>query len=333
MRRTVPPRHLRSADSIVQGGLTRLLTVAALCVGLSGCPDSHGAAGNDAGPSLDRDSALLYDVPPSPVDDAPAPRPDAPGLPDAPGACPLAPFDAFCTRTGNAAVPVGIAHDLEVFLGSIDGCYCGEEIDCTGTLAADGTLELTSGVCTDRVCDACFPRAVGTCHLPPLSEGTYRVRVNGSPAFELTASSVTPFVPVDTCVTVPDGGCAPIWPPVPMAVDSACVETGRAGTGSPLPIPVEVVSGCASCGASAGPCVTNQVSPSEFEVVPQELTTGCDIACPAICMEARHTCWLPALVAGTYTVRVRGIDLPMTIHVGDPTFPTRTCVGSLTTGG
>lgn len=304
--------------------LSAFTAFAALALALAGCPESHSMPGADAGPG-GADTGPTFPDAPLPHEDAHAPAPDAPSR------CPLGAFDAFCTTTGNAAVPVGVPYDLEVFLGSIDGCYCGEEIDCTGTLTADGAIELTAAVCTESVCDACLLRTPGVCHLPPLSEGTYAVRINGERAFDLRASSVTPFLPVDTCVTVPDGGCAPMWPPVPMHVDTACVDSTRAGIGAP--IPVEIVNGCATCAAAAGPCETIQTSPTSFEVVPQELLAGCDIACPAICMEARHTCWLPALEAGTYSVRVRGIDATLSVTVGDPSGGARQCVGLLTGGG
>lgn len=312
----------------------RRLVPVLLCLALplAGCPESHGTPGSDGGPRGGADALEFTDAGPRP--DGPLLVPDSPlSFPDAPSHCPLAAFDAFCTDTGNAAVPAGRAALLEVFLGSIDGCYCGEEIECTGSLGADGVLDLTSAVCAESLCDACLPRALGVCHLPALAEGTYPVRFNGgATAFELTASNTIPFSPVDTCVAVPHGGCDPTWPPVPMHVDSACADTSRT---SGTPIPIEIVNLCGTCGSTPGPCVAEQIAPNEFRLRAQELGTNCDIDCPAICGEVSQTCWLPALDAGTYTVHVVGAgpELPLTVVVGDPTAETRPCVGLLTGGG
>lgn len=250
----------------------------------------------------------------------PPPRPlDAGARPDAgpiPPSCVEASVDFACTDTGNGSVPVGVSSLLPVYFGDGMGCFCGEQIRCSGVATEDGVLELTSYECSELLCDGCFPFVRGECELPPLSEGIWHVRVNGADAFELRASDAVPGVgPVDRCATVPRDtvGCGLGWPPRPEPVDQICVANEPVAG---QPIAVHVTDFCHGCGDSSGPCEVTRTA-NTIHVQPLVLPTVCDIDCLEPCSFDESTCFIGPLEAGTYEVTVDGLDGSLPIHVVD----------------
>jgi hypothetical protein len=88
--------------------------------------------------------------------------------------------------------------------------------------------------------------------------------------------------------------------------DRACVP-GIAPAGVPIEIGVDAADGCLGCFTTFDPC---KVDVSGSEITVSMITRTCpppgDQACPAICALPGTTCKLPALAAGTYTLKVTG---------------------------
>nr|MDQ3037074.1 hypothetical protein [Myxococcota bacterium] len=100
-----------------------------------------------------------------------------------PGACPPHAIDVACS---SASIAADRPQRLEVLVGGEDACLCGETITCTARVEAPGVLALDTGLCASPAfCEACQPFVEGSCALPPLGAGTWRVRVNGHDAMEL----------------------------------------------------------------------------------------------------------------------------------------------------
>lgn len=91
-----------------------------------------------------------------------------------------------------------------------------------------------------------------------------------------------------------------------LPADRACVP-GTALAGSPISIGVDATEGCLGCFTTFEPC---KVDVSGQDITVSLATKTCpppgDQACPAICALPGTTCTLPALAAGTYTLKVTG---------------------------
>jgi hypothetical protein len=226
---------------------------------------------------------------------------------------------------------------LEVLIGGADECYCGEAIDCVARPGDEPfTLAIDAGLCSDgALCDGCFPYVEGTCALPPLEPGTWRVDVNGHPGLELQvlepgilpergAECISPAI-------VDDPSCSIIWPPATNLHDQVC-HPQAVFTGSRAEI--EVTTNCGSCGESAGPCEVEMFD-DVIRVRPSTAYSGCDVDCPAICMPRTDVCTTPPLPEGTWRVLVEGtVDFETTIvSTADPGFaPDEICTAA-TSGG
>jgi len=288
----------------------------ALCAAasVSGCFLFHGLGGDPAPGRADAGRARIDAgafMPPPPPDL------DAGTLP--PECGPAAPRFA-CTDRGNGAVPVGVAYDLPIFLGGLDECHCGERLACTGAVVGPGQLDLRSAVCIDSLCEACLPYVSGTCRLPPLDEGTWRVTVNGREAFELTASDAIPGEgPIERCVTVADAGavCEATWAPRPEDISQICLPFEMPAG---VPVPVEVTDFCLGCGSTVGSC--DVVRTANFiEVRPTTLPPACDVDCPAECALDESTCFIGPLEPGTYFVSYPGVSESVTLTVAEGLAP------------
>jgi len=93
--------------------------------------------------------------------------------------------------------------------------------------------------------------------------------------------------------------------------DRACVP-GTAKANAEIEIEVDASDGCLGCFTTLDPC---EVSVSGKAITIQMRARTCpppgDQACPAVCMQAKSTCKIPPLAAGTYSVAVVG-DKPGT---------------------
>ena len=102
----VPALAMELGVSAADASWILTLFILTLAGALSGCPESHGTPGTDAGtPRTDAPGTPTIDAPGTRVDAPIGPAVDAPlpPLPDAPGSCPIGSFDGFCTNTSNAA--------------------------------------------------------------------------------------------------------------------------------------------------------------------------------------------------------------------------------------
>jgi hypothetical protein len=200
---------------------------------------------------------------------------------------------------------------ISVLVGGRDECFCGESIECRARVSGAFAVELETAVCSDGLlCDACYPFIEGTCALPALEAGRWRVDVNGDPGFEL--SVLEPGV-------VPERGemcvrrgerldvCAPIWPAVPNTADSACAQANVLGG---TRVPIEVTETCGSACDAIGPC-TVSIFDDVIRVTPSLLTPSCDIACPEVCELHTELCYTPPLPEGTWRVFLEGYDTPL----------------------
>lgn len=233
--------------------------------------------------------------------------------------CERRPVDALCD---HSHIPAGERVELPVLFGdpSGDDCYCGELVECEARVVAPGELELSTAVCEEPgfFCEACNPFIEGTCSLPPLEAGTWKVSVEGADAFEL---SVTPpdvlpewGLSCDTRADARDDGCGTLWPPGDARPDMVC-HALEAYAGSRVPI--EVTHGCPPCNAPAGPCEVD-VFDDVIRVHTSTLEPACDIACPPFCEPRTDTCLTPALPEGIWRVQVAGLEgYESALHVGD----------------
>lgn len=257
-----------------------------------------GSPGFDAGP--------IMPPPPPPFDAGPLPP-----------SCGPAPLDYACTRTETGLIPVGVAHDLPVYFGDGQRCYCGEQVRCDARLAPDGAIDLSTSMCAEFLCDGCFPTVEGSCRLPPLAAGFYDVRVNGALAFQLEASNASPAIgPVDRCQTYPRDSlsCGWWWPPAPEPTSQICHP---AEVTSGAPIYVSVTDFCLACGAVIGPCQVTRTA-SSIHVSPTSMSSQCDVDCAAICNLGEQVCVIPPLEAGEYTVTLEGLPGATTLFVYEP---------------
>lgn len=230
-----------------------------------------------------------------------------------PDECPLrrvARADLLCDFSHvTANVPTTISVALQ-------GCYCDGFVECSASIAGDHVLALTTNDCTDPDvdCDGCNPFLEGTCDLPPLEEGLWRIDVNGLPSFELQV------IPEDvlpergsTCIRrgAEDESCGVGWPPGPLEPRLSCHPTHA------LPgrrVPITVSDPCGGCGTHAGPCKVD-VFDDVIRVQPSTLYSLCDVDCPGVCVPRDDVCWTPRLEEGTWRVFIEGLDYESTIEV------------------
>jgi hypothetical protein len=292
------------------------LSLSVSLVATTGCYASHERGGASPDASA-RDAGRAPDAS-RPVD-ALIVRPDA----TLPPSCGPRALDVACTDTGTMMIPVGRPHALPVHFGDGRGCFCGETLACAASVVG-GELHLETAMCAELLCDGCFPYVDGTCPLPPMAEGSYRVRVNGLEAFDLLVSDATPAIgPVDQCVRPPSDalGCGYDYAPVAQPADELCHD---AAAPAGRPIAVEVRSFCLPCGALWGPCQVIRTAQT-VRVIPFRVTTRCDVDCPAECAESTTVCTIPPLEPGEYDVSVDGLEVSTRLVVGDEPRPGRVC--------
>ena len=103
-----------------------------------------------------------------------------------------------------------------------------------------------------------------------------------------------------------DGGAGGSCTNATLPGDRACVP-GLAQANVPIEIAVDAMDGCLGCFTTFDPC---KVDVSGQNITLSMITRSCsppgDQACPAVCALPGTTCKLPALAAGTYTVKVTG---------------------------
>ncbi|MBN8612076.1 MAG: hypothetical protein J0L92_15890 [Deltaproteobacteria bacterium] len=300
-----------------------ILTPVALAISTAatsmGCYASHARIdGRDVGTRVDA-SVARVDATTIAID-APLVSPDAWLDPS----CSPRPLDVACTDTGTGFVPVGVPYALPVRFGDGSTCFCGEAIACAATVSGRDLL-LETRMCADLLCDGCFPYVEGTCALPPLDEGRYRVLVNGAPSFELDASNATPAIgPVDACLRPPVDEHACGWELAPsvLEADELChPPLARAGE----PIAVEVHSFCLPCGSIWGPCTVTRTATS-IHVSPTIVSSRCDVDCETDCLDRTTVCTIPPLEPGKYQLSVDGLDQISLFTAGDETREGRVCV-------
>ena len=234
------------------------------------------------------------------------------------GECRGRPLDALCDY---GFVPAGESTHIPVLFGDPSGesCFCTESLRCEARIVEEGTLELRTEICTDPLggdCGECAPFVEGSCALPPLTEGSWRVTNGGQDAFELTVApaGVAPEWGL-SCRTSAgtDESCGTLWPPRPEPVQQVC-QPSEARPGDRVAI--EVTHPCPGCNAPAGPCAVD-VFDDVIRVRTSTLDPACDIACPPVCVERVDTCLTPALPAGVWRVRVDGLaGYESTVRVG-----------------
>ncbi len=201
---------------------------------------------------------------------------------------------------------------------AFDTCGCCIETECAVTVdAATRTLSLSTTLCPDPCdCDACVT-PTGTCAVPPLEEGLWRVVVNDFTAFELPVAEDGGLVPPPpACASYAEvDSCTPAFPlsSLPPPTD-VCVTT------APLRSTLDVLrvhEPCGSCGRLAGPCyasltprLTDDLPPGgDIRIASTEYGTACDIDCPGVCVPQDRDCVVPSLVPGDfYRVFLDGVQ-------------------------
>lgn len=225
-------------------------------------------------------------------------------------------LDSFAARSGQP-------FELPV---TFDTCGCCPSTTCAVDVDRGAqVLRLTSGLCNDDVCDCdgCLA-PTARCEIPPLSEGNWRVEVNGDPAFVLPVSD-DDFAPPPACVryAAPGGDlCEPTDPldSQPEHVDSVCI----AGVATSSRHVARLVNECGGC-ESAGVCtavVTERLTDDlpaggDIRLSPTRYFSACGGACPPVCIETERACPLPQLLAGGfYRVFVHD-ELVFSFYEGD----------------
>lgn len=298
------------------------------CSLLLGCFGIHGTDGSpDANVREEEDAAPpATDGGDAPILDGGSPRPDGHRpMPDAGPHC--SPREA--TLSCFSHVTAGRTQTVAIAMGGEDECYCGEGVACHAARGSEPrTLELTTSQCAGPfLCSGCFQFIEGTCELPPLEEGSWRVNVNGEYAYDLDVlpSGVTPERG-ETCVrsAARDESCGGVEPE--PAGDRHGIVCHDDGVTPGTRVPLRVTDGCGGCGALAGPC-TVDVFDDVIRVRPSTVFSRCDYACPAVCEPREDICWTPPLEAGTWRVVVDGIEgYESTLEVGtEPAEPSTVC--------
>ncbi len=249
--------------------------------------------------------------------------------------CEDRPLDALCDYSH---VTAGVRQDLPVLFGAPSGdeCFCPELLQCEATIVEDGVLELRTQICREPgfACEACMPFVEGRCSLPPLTEGTWRVTMDGASAFELAVASPDVLPEwgrsCDTPANAATDGCGTLWPPRDARPGSVCHQ-GDAYTNERVAI--EVTHDCPPCNAPAGPCEVT-IFDDVIRVETSTLDPACDIACPPACFPRTDTCLTPALPEGLWRVQVAGLEgYESQIQVGAIDEPAGFICGPGTSGG
>jgi hypothetical protein len=249
--------------------------------------------------------------------------------------CEDRPLDALCDYSHVVA---GSPQELPVLFGdpSGEGCFCPELVQCDARVVEEGVLELSTQICTEPgfFCEACNPFVEGTCSLPPLTEGTWKVTMDGVDAFELAVASADVLPEwgrsCDTPANAATDGCGTLWPPRDARADSVCHPAAAYALDR---VPIEVTHDCPPCNAPAGPCEVD-IFDDVIRVRTTTLEPACDIACPPACFERTDTCLTPELPEGTWRVQVAGLEgYESVIDVGDGTGGGSVTCGPPTVGG
>lgn len=312
--------------------------LAALALPLaSGCFLSHGddddppVRGEDAGPP-----PTARDAAPRPIADAgPPPRWDAGPPPDDCFTDPIAArVDRACLPTDSGFAPVGSNFDLQV---ALDGCFCDGAIYCSAFIAEPGVLALETTQCPDAAdCDTCVESLVTSCAIPPLTDGTWHVLVNGELGFDLEARRGDPgLVARRVCHDVAPPTEGSFICPWPGDFSASSTETCHPSESRPgRPVPIRVADTCGGCFDVEGTC---QVAVSLHDIVVTPRTRSCDCpvcgACAEVCGRTEVTCHTPPLEPGSYTVRTPTGTTTLEVSDGASHTPPEICSGSASGGG
>jgi len=284
---------------------------------LGGCFLSHEPSGEeltDAGaPPPHFDSGVAR------RDAGPA-RPDAGGADDA-GLCggPVTPghTNRFCILEPSGAIPPGTARPLPVWH---DGCFCEDALTCETSVTAT-TVDVTTLVCTPPAeCDGCVPTIQTTCTLPPLSVGSYTIRIDGVDVADVRVARPDPGMfarPV--CYDAPDPGSDAALvcrARVPLSGVSRVCRPDVSDVGSQPTI--RVFEACGGCFDRSGGC---EVALEPGRVVVEARRLACDCppcgGCGTECNEIEIACHPPPLAEGDYELVVDGVSTGETLRVRD----------------
>lgn len=224
------------------------------------------------------------------------PRRDAPIDPS----CGPRPLDLLCLDH----IPAGRPTSVSITLGLDEGeCFCEQALTCEARIIGDRTLALSTALCPETpICRACEGPPVGTCDLPAMEAGTWRVEVNGEEAMDLVVTDAFPER-ADVCIrrAVVDS-CGATWMPSRFEVGRAC-HPSAVGAGQRATI--RVFDACGGC-TQRGPCEVT-VFENTIRVHSTRLPNSCDIACPPSCEPDEHVCITPPLAPGRYDVAIEGL--------------------------
>lgn len=225
-----------------------------------------------------------------------------------PPMCPAHVPDRVCVLEDTGAVPPGVPYSLPI---AVEGCYCSETFTCAAAITAPNVLSLSIGLCPSLAdCDGCVPTIEGRCELPPLTEGNWRVLVNGAPSFDLPVAVPTPgFVARPVCFVPappPEPAYDCEWPGTFFTAPATVCHPAAAPAGQSVTI--RVAHECAECFDVAGAC-TVAIEADRIVVQPTERQCGCATcgACPDVCFRLETTCRTPPLSPGRYQVDVLGL--------------------------
>lgn len=293
---------------------------------LSGCFLSHGD--DDAVPARDAGTDARVSRPDGamPWPDASTPTPP----PDCWAATESVRANRACVPNSYGTIPPGSNYSLDVFL---DGCWCDEDLSCTASVLMPGVLALETRVCPGRAdCDGCVPSVRASCPIPALTEGTWQVRVNGTPAFDVTVAPPAPgLLPQQTCYDFapPSEDTATMWCDWPGTWMTGSTEVCHPSQARPgESVTIRVADTCATCFVQPGQCELSVIG-DRIVVSPQERYCECATcgACPEVCMRLERTCTTPPLEAGTYTIASPAGET--TLVIGEGTMAPDVCAGSI----
>ncbi len=299
----------------------------------SGCFLSHGdedeppVRGGDAGvPTADASRPRPGDSGAPPVRDAGRPSP----------ACWTAPAayraERSCIPGTAGALPAGSNATLELY---VDGCFCDETLSCEVVEASGGVLRLETTLCPGRAdCDGCVRSVRAACSVPPLTEGTWQVIVNGQPGFDVEVRPPEPgLLSLRVCHDLApevDDSLSCDWPGSWSAASTEVCHLDQVTAGRPARI--DVASTCGSCFDVAGAC---EVSVAGGEIVVRPAVRACDCfscgACADLCYRTDVACHTPPLEPGVYRVITPAGE--STLVAADYDGDVMLCVGAGGSGG